>query len=102
MDNTILRLVLEQLDIKTLRNLEKYCEKYLNYSVDYKQIIAKYNVKLKASDLAELQEYCNFLICMKQVEQKDNKANSTTSDSDNITSTMQESGVESKKKESKA
>lgn len=102
MDNTILRLVLEQLDIKTLRNLEKYCEKYLNYAVDYKQVISKYNVKLCAKDIADLQEYCNFLICMKQVEQKDKEANSTNSNSDSITSTMQDSGVESKKKEKKA
>lgn len=101
MDNTIARLILEQLDIKTLRNLEKYCEKYLNYSVDYKQVIAKYNVKLKADDIADLQEYCNFLICMKQVEQKDTKAVNAIESSENITSTMNEKkdGVESKKKE---
>lgn len=100
MDNTIARLILEQLDIKSLRNLEKYCEKYLNYSVDYKQVIAKYNVKLKADDIADLQEYCNFLICMKQVEQKDTKAVNAIEGSENITSTMNEkNGVESKKKE---
>lgn len=101
MDN-ITRLILEQLDIKTLRNLEKYCEKYINYSVDYKQVIQKYNVKLCAKELADLQEYCNFLIVMKQVEQKEQKANSTNIDSENITSTMPKADVESKKKESKA
>ena len=99
----ITRLILEQLDIKTLRNLEKYCEKYINYSVDYKQIIQKYNVKLCAKDLANLQEYCNFLIVMKQVEQKDNAAISTNKNSENnITSTMDNDSVESKKKEKKA
>ena len=99
----ITRLILEQLDIKTLRNLEKYCEKYINYSVDYKQIIQKYNVKLCAKDLANLQEYCNFLIVMKQVEQKDNAAISTNKNSENnITSTMDNDNVESKKKEKKA
>lgn len=96
----ITKLILEQLDIKTLRNIEKYCEKYINYSVDYSQIIRKYNVKVQTKELADLQEYCNFLIVLKQVEQKE-KANSTF-DSENITSTMQNSGVESKKKENKA
>lgn len=92
----ITKIILEQLDIKTLRNIEKYCEKYINYSVDYSQIIRKYGVKVQTKDLADLQEYCNFLIVIKQVEQKE-KANSTF-DSDNITSTM----VESKEKENKA
>ena len=96
----ITRLILEQLDIKTLRNLEKYCEKYLNYAVDYKQIIKKFNVNVKSKDIAALQEYCNFLIVMKQAEQKE-KANSTN-DSDNITSTYDNDIVESKKKENKA
>ena len=98
----ITKLILEQLDIKTLRNLEKYCEKYLNYSVDYKQIIQKYNVKTNSKELADLQEYCNLLITLKQVEQKDQTAISTNKNSENITSTMENDKVESKKKESKA
>lgn len=96
----ITKLILEQLDIKTLRNLEKYCEKYLNYTVDYKQIIQKYNVKTNSKELADLQEYCNLLITLKQVEQKE--AISTNKNSENITSTMENDKVESKKKEIKA
>lgn len=102
MDN-ITRLLLEQLDIKTLRAIEKYCEKYLTYSVDFKQVINKYGVKVKNQDVADLQEYCNFMLVMKQAEiketEKETKANSALPKSEeNITSGLD---PESNKKEKK-
>lgn len=105
MDN-ITRLIIEQLDTKTLRAIAKYCADYINYSVDYKQVINKYGVKLRADDIAELQEYCKFMLVMKQaatpeqatLEQKEANA----SNCDNIQSTMAESETAmSKKKEKK-
>ena len=110
MDN-ISRLIIEQLDIKTIRNLAKYCQNYITYSVDYKQIINRYGVRVQTKDIAELQEYCNFMLIMKQAEIKEdqqkstenNGANASNCETNNLKSTMAEdTSVMSNKKERKA
>ena len=113
MDN-ITRLIIEQLDIKTIRNIQKYCTNYLTYSVDFKQVINRYGVKLQAKEIAELQEYCNFMLVMKQAEIKEENTQEKTTETkelnkganasncENITSTMAEGTATSKKKEKKA
>ena len=65
------RLIIEQLDIKTIRNIAKYCENYINYTIDYKQIAAKYGIKNKTKEMAEILEYCKYMLVIKQAEIKE-------------------------------
>lgn len=110
--DTLTKLVLEQLDIKTIRSIQKQCVNYITYSVDFKQIVNRYGTQLKVKEIAELQEYCNYLLIIKQAyieeekekttENKELKKEANASDCENIKSTMAEdTDAMSKKKEKK-
>lgn len=112
--DTLTKLVLEQLDIKTIRAIQKQCVNYLTYSVDFKQIINRYGTQLKTKEITELQEYCNYLLIIKQAfieeekaktteQQKTNKESNASNCDTNIQSTMADSTTAtSKKKEKKS
>ncbi len=117
MENTT-RLIIEMLDIKTIRNIAKYCENYINYTVDYKQVNNKFGIKEKTKELAELLEYCKYMLVIKQAEIKEtetptpsntNAAPTPTKtevnaiECESVKSTLTDSEtVKSKKKEKKA
>lgn len=112
MDN-LAKLILEQLDIKTIRSIQKMCVNYITYSVDFKQITNRYGIKLQTKEIAELQEYCNYLLIIKQAyieeqqqekttEKKEAQKEANASNCENIKSTMTEdTNVTSNKKEKK-
>lgn len=101
MSEEIVNIILSCLNINTLQRLKNKCESYQTYCIDFKQINAKYSVKTKQKDFADLLEMVNTYIVIKQLE-SDKTANSSISGENNITSCMdRDNQQESKTKEKK-
>lgn len=103
MDQTTIELI-NMLSIGTLLKLKNQCEKYITYTIDFKQVNNKNRIQARQKLFAEILEQVQATLVFKQVENE--KANSAEK-SENIKSTMQPETVEGntqkadKKKESK-
>lgn len=97
----LVKEILYVLDIPTLLRIKEQCQRYITYSVDYKQINSKYSVKTRANKFSELLEEVEAQLVLKNFAQKEqNNTNNATMNSPNIKSSMaSDPEKKSKKKE---
>ena len=96
--------IISCLDDNTLNKILRKCEGYTAYSIDNKQLNAKYKVKARQKDFLELQELCRAQLVLNQFELS-TKNNSGDNNNANVKSTLNEEVKpvkESNKKEKKA
>lgn len=70
MDNCGIEII-NMLPKSTLLKLKNQCEKYLNYSVDFKQINNKNGIKARQKTFAEILEQVNATLVFKQCEESE-------------------------------
>lgn len=94
------REILYILDIPTLLRIKEQCNRYITYSVDYKQINSKYGVQTRAKKFSELLEEVEALLVIKNFAQKEqnNNSNNATTNSPDIKSSMEKQSTEKKSK----
>lgn len=97
----LVKEILYVLDIPTLLRIKEQCQRYITYSVDYKQINSRYSVKTRANKFSELLEEVEAQLVLKNFAQKEqNNTNNANMNSPNIKSSMEkEPEKKSKKKE---
>lgn len=92
MDQTTIELI-NMLSIGTLLKLKNQCEKYITYTIDFKQVNNKNRIQARQKLFAEILEQVQATLVFKQVENEKINANSAEK-SENIKSTMQPELVE--------
>ena len=90
MDQTTKELV-NMLSLTVLLRLKKQCEAYITYTIDYKQVNYKNQIKDRQKTFSELLEQINAAIVFKQVEFE--KVKEEKEEKSSVVSTMQENAA---------